>query len=96
MCFGIRISSLFHLNTFNISIQNIKCPKNTKNGCLNIIFSLALTLFPINREALDSIVMTAHAKISVVDRALNILNGYVQSIQMEQARNSDSETREKV
>ena len=30
MCFGIRISSPFHLNTLNIPIQNFKCPKNTK------------------------------------------------------------------
>ena len=41
MCFGIRISSPFHLNTLNISIQNIKCPKNTKNACADIIFSPA-------------------------------------------------------
>ena len=32
MCFGIRILSLFHLNTSNIPIQNIKCTKNTKNA----------------------------------------------------------------
>ena len=30
MCFGIRISSPFHLNTLNMPIQNIKCPRNTK------------------------------------------------------------------
>ena len=34
MCFGIRISSPFDLNTLNIPIQNIKCPKNTKNHFL--------------------------------------------------------------
>ena len=39
MCFGIRISSPFDLNTLNIPIQNIKCPKNTKNACADIIFS---------------------------------------------------------
>ena len=38
MCFRIRISSPFHLNTLNISIQNIKRPKNTRNACLDIIF----------------------------------------------------------
>ena len=30
MCFGIRILSPFHLNTLNIPIQNIKCPKTPK------------------------------------------------------------------
>ena len=28
----------FNLKTLNISIQNIKCPKNTKNACLDLIF----------------------------------------------------------
>ena len=42
MCYGIRISSPFHLNTLNIPIQNIKCPKNTKNACTDIIFSPAI------------------------------------------------------
>ena len=37
MCFGIRISSPFHLDSLNIPIQNIKCPKNTKNACADII-----------------------------------------------------------
>ena len=41
MCFRVRISSPFHLNTLNIPIQNIKCPKNTKNACADIIFSPA-------------------------------------------------------
>ena len=30
MCFTIRILSPFHLNTLNIPIQNINCPKNIK------------------------------------------------------------------
>ena len=30
-CFGIRISSPFHLDTLNIPIQNTKCPENAKN-----------------------------------------------------------------
>ena len=42
MRFGIRISSPFHLNTLNIPILNIKCPKNTKNACADIIFSPAI------------------------------------------------------
>ena len=42
MCFGIRVLSLFHLNTLNIPIQNMKCPKNTKNVCADIIFSPAI------------------------------------------------------
>ena len=37
MCFRIRISNPFYLNTLNIPIQNIKCPKNTKNACTDII-----------------------------------------------------------
>ena len=31
MCFGIRISSPFHLATQMIPIQNLNCPKNAKN-----------------------------------------------------------------
>ena len=42
MCFGIRILSPFHLNTLKIPIQNMKCPKNTKNACADIIFSPAI------------------------------------------------------
>ena len=30
MCFGIRILILFQLNTLNIPIQNIRCPKTPK------------------------------------------------------------------
>ena len=30
MCFGIRILSPFQLNTLNIPIQNIRCPKTPK------------------------------------------------------------------
>ena len=32
MCFGIRISSPFHLSTFPITIQNFKSPQNAKNA----------------------------------------------------------------
>ena len=39
--FRNQILSPFHLNTLNIPIQNIKCPKNTKNACADIIFSPA-------------------------------------------------------
>ena len=38
-CFGIRISSPFHLDTLNIPIQNTKCPENAKNELPVIIFS---------------------------------------------------------
>ena len=31
MCFGFRISSPLHLSTFQVPIQNLKCPKNSKN-----------------------------------------------------------------
>ena len=31
MCFGIRISSPFHLATQIVSIQNPNCPKNAKS-----------------------------------------------------------------
>ena len=43
MCFGIRISSSIHLNTLNIPIHNVKCPKNAKNACADI------TLLPSGR-----------------------------------------------
>ena len=33
MCYGFRISSLIHLATLTISIQNQKCLKNAKNAC---------------------------------------------------------------
>ena len=47
MCFGIRISSPFDLNTLNIPIQNIKCPKNTKNHFLpsHYLWSLNCVVF---------------------------------------------------
>ena len=37
-CLEIRISSPFHLDTLNISIQNTKFPENAKNECPDIIF----------------------------------------------------------
>ena len=37
MCYGIRISSPFHLATQIISIQNPNCPKNGKNACADMI-----------------------------------------------------------
>ena len=39
MCFGIRISSPFHLATQIVSIRNLKCPKNAKNKCTDMILS---------------------------------------------------------
>ena len=33
MCYGIRISSPFHLATQIVSIQNLDCPKNAENAC---------------------------------------------------------------
>ena len=38
MCFGIRISSPFHLAIQKVSIQNLNCPKNAKNACADMIF----------------------------------------------------------
>ena len=38
MCFGIRISSLFHLATQIAPIQNLNCPVNAKNACADMIF----------------------------------------------------------
>ena len=32
MCFGIRIASSFHLGTFQIPIQYLKCPTDAKNA----------------------------------------------------------------
>ena len=63
MCFGIRISSPFHLNTLNIPIQNIKCPKNTKNACADIIFSPAIIC-----EAWTVSSLHKHAKPNLCDR----------------------------
>ena len=37
MCFGIRISSPFHLAIQKVSIQNLNCPKNAKNACADMI-----------------------------------------------------------
>ena len=47
MCFGIRISSPFDLNSLNIPIQNIKCPQNTKNHFLpsHYLWSLNCVIF---------------------------------------------------
>ena len=39
MCFGIRISSPFHLAIQKVSIQNLYCPKN---ACADMIFIPAL------------------------------------------------------
>ena len=38
MCFGIRILSLFHLATQIVFIQNLNCPKITKNACAQTWF----------------------------------------------------------
>ena len=37
MCYGIRISSPFHLATQIVSIQNLNCPKN---ACADMIFGM--------------------------------------------------------
>ena len=63
MCFGIRISSPFDLNTLNIPIQNIKCPKNTKNACADIILSPAIIC-----EAWTVLSLHKHAKPNLCDR----------------------------
>ena len=42
-CFRNRFSSPFHLDTLNISIQNIKCPESPKNT--NIIMLPSVSLF---------------------------------------------------
>ena len=66
MCFGIRISRPFHLNTLNIPIQNIKCPKNTKNACPDIIFSPAIIC-----EAWTVSSLHKHAKPNLCDWQCN-------------------------
>ena len=38
MCFGIKISSPFHIATQIIHIQNLNCPKNAKNACTDMVF----------------------------------------------------------
>ena len=63
MCFGIRITSPFHLNTLNIPIQNIRCPKNTKIVCADIIFSPAIIC-----EAWTVSSLLNHAKPNLCDR----------------------------
>ena len=40
MCFGIRISSPFHLATLILPIANHKCPKNAKNACADVLIGL--------------------------------------------------------
>ena len=40
MCFGIRISSPFHLATLILPIANHKCPKNAKNPCADVLIGL--------------------------------------------------------
>ena len=40
MCFGIRISSPFHLATLILPIENNKCPKNAKNACADALLGL--------------------------------------------------------
>ena len=42
-CFRNRFLSPFHLDTLNISIQNIKCPESPKNA--NIIMLPSVSLF---------------------------------------------------
>ena len=37
------------LSTLNMPIQNIKCPKNTKNACADIIFSPAIVKLELCR-----------------------------------------------
>ena len=37
MCFGIRISSPFHLATLILPIENHKYPKNAKNACADAL-----------------------------------------------------------
>ena len=38
MCYGIRISSPFHLGTQIISIHILNCPKIAKNACTDMEF----------------------------------------------------------
>ena len=45
-CFGIRISSPFHLDTLNIPLQNIKCPESPKNANIIMLPSVSLLRFP--------------------------------------------------
>ena len=39
MCFGFRILRPLHLSTFQIPIQNLKCPKKAKNAWLSLQLS---------------------------------------------------------
>ena len=69
MCFGIRISSPFHLNTLNIPIQNKKCPKNAKNACPDITLlpggSLFGTWVPISMLRGHKILVPVHLIFSM-------------------------------
>ena len=40
MCYGIRISSPFHLGTQIISIHILNCPKIAKNACTDMVFGM--------------------------------------------------------
>ena len=54
MCFGIRISSPFHLAIQKVSIQNLNCPKN---ACADMIFIPALR----SEDWAGIKIMSAHA-----------------------------------
>ena len=60
MCFGIRILSLFHLAIQKVSIQNLKCPKNAKNACADMIFIPALR----SEDWAGIKIMSAHAVLA--------------------------------
>ena len=67
MCFGIRISSPFHLNTLNIPIQNNKCPKNAKNECADTSSSPQPLLYDNNNIRLKQLIDYAYLWVPILD-----------------------------
>ena len=61
MCFGIRISSLFHLAIQKVSIQNLNCPKNR---CADMIFIPAQS--SLRKAGIK--IMSAHAFLAFLEQ----------------------------
>ena len=68
MCFGIRISSPFHLATQIVPIQNPNCPKNAKNACADMNFIPALP-----SEAVSSLLIAGQWRSCTISVLLNLL-----------------------
>ena len=63
MCFGIRISSPFHLAIQKVFIQNLNCPKN---ACADMIFILVLW----SEDWAGIKIMSAHAFLAFLGQLI--------------------------